>query len=54
MYSYYMHKILLPNSKGEDLLMKNFFSRHQKEQSDSGRVWQHQEGALCTFLPQPG
>lgn len=30
-----MQKILQPDSKGEDLLMKNFISRYEKEQSDT-------------------
>lgn len=30
-----MQKILQPDSKGKDLLMKNFISRHEKEQSDT-------------------
>lgn len=30
-----MQKILQTDSKGKDLLMKNFISRHEKEKSDT-------------------
>lgn len=52
MYRHYMDKILLPNSKAEDLVMKNFFSRHQKDV----RQWESlaAPGRCSLYLPTTG